>query len=105
MNQMIDLERKEPQTCHDKSRSYFKLFTVISPYEKGHNSWVIVYAFCHLLIFFSKSTFLKVSFSNTIRVSSSLKFDPDQAQHCGVPDLGPNCLQKVSAATSLEGNE
>ena len=23
--------------------------------------------------------------------------DPDQAQHCVGPDLGPNCLQKLSA--------
>ena len=50
--------------------------------------------FCRLLIF-SKSTFLKNSFRNTIRVSNSL--DPDQARHSVGPDLGPNCLQKLSA--------
>ena len=55
--------------------------------------------FCRLLNL-SKSTFLKNSFSNTIRVSKSL--DPDQAQHSQAqhsvgPDLGPNCLQKLSA--------
>ena len=38
---------------------------------------------------FSKSSFLKNSFRNTIRVSNSL--DPDQARHTVGPDLGPNC--------------
>ena len=32
---------------------------------------------------------------NTIRVSNSL--DSDQAQHFVGPDLGPNCLQRLSA--------
>ena len=45
--------------------------------------------------FFSKSTFLKNSFGNTIRVSNSL--DPDQAPHFVGPGLGPNCLQSLSA--------
>ena len=45
--------------------------------------------------FFSKSTFLKNSFRNTIRVSNSL--GPDQARHFVRPDLGPNCLQRLSA--------
>ena len=30
-----------------------------------------------------------------MRVSNSL--DPDQAQHFVGPDLGPNCLQRISA--------
>ena len=50
--------------------------------------------FCRLLIF-SKSTFSKNSFRNTIRVSNSL--DPDQARHYVGPDLDPNCLQRLSA--------
>ena len=45
--------------------------------------------------FFSKSTFSKNSFRNTIRVSNSL--DPDQAQHFVGPDLCPICLQRLSA--------
>ena len=45
--------------------------------------------------FFSKSTFSKNSFTNTIRVSNSL--DPDLARHFVGPDLGPNCLQRLSA--------
>ena len=49
---------------------------------------------CRLLIF-SKSTFTKNSFRNTVRVTNSL--DPDQAGHFVGPDLGPNCLQKLSA--------
>ena len=50
--------------------------------------------FCRLLIFF-KSTFLKNSFRNTIRVSNGL--DPDQVRHFVGPNLGPNCLQQLSA--------
>ena len=38
-------------------------------------------------------------FRNTIRVSNSL--DPDQAQHFVGPDLGPNCLQRLSADDTL----
>ena len=43
---------------------------------------------------FSKSTFSKNTFRNTIRVSNSL--DPDQAWHCVRPELGPNCLQRLT---------
>ena len=45
--------------------------------------------------FFSKSTFLKNSFKNTVKVSNSL--GPDQARHFVGPDLVLNCLQKLSA--------
>ena len=44
--------------------------------------------------FFSKSSFSKNSFRNTIRVSNNL--NPDQAWHFVGPDLGQNCLQKLS---------
>ena len=53
------------------------------------SSWI----FCRLLIF-SKLTFWFFS-RNSIRLSSSL--DPDQARHNVWPDLGPNCLQRLSA--------
>ena len=43
--------------------------------------------------FFSKLTFSKNSFRNTIRVSNSL--DQDQDRHFVGPDLGPNCLQQI----------
>ena len=36
-----------------------------------------------------------LNFFNTIRVSNSL--DPDQVRHVVGPDLGPNCLQRLSA--------
>ena len=49
--------------------------------------------FCRLLKF-SKSTFSKNSFRYTGRVSNSL--DSDQARHIVGPDLGPNCLQRLS---------
>ena len=42
---------------------------------------------------FSKLAFSKNSFRNTIRVSNGL--DPDQ--DIVGPDLGPNCLQRLSA--------
>ena len=45
--------------------------------------------------FFLKLTFSKKYFRNTIRVSNSM--DPDQAQPFVGPDLGPNCLQRLSA--------
>ena len=52
---------------------------------------------CFLVVygFFFKLTFSKKSFRNTIRVSNSS--DPDQARHFVGPDLGPNCLQRLSA--------
>ena len=48
----------------------------------------------------SANIFLKLSFSKnlfriTIRLSNSL--DPDQARHFVAPDMGPNCLQRLSA--------
>ena len=52
---------------------------------------------CCLLIF-SKSTFFKNSFRNTIRVSNGL--DQDQAQCFVGSNLGLNCLQKLSADDS-----
>ena len=55
-----------------------------------------------LWIFFL--TFSKTSFRNIIRVSNSL--DPDQARPFVGPDLGPNCLQRLSADDSgLAGKE
>ena len=47
------------------------------------------------VVFFSKSTFLKNSLWNTIRLSYNL--DPDQAGHFVGSDLNPNCLQGLSA--------
>ena len=38
---------------------------------------------------------MMLDFLNTIPLSNSL--DPDQAQHFVGPDLGPNCLQRLSA--------
>ena len=49
---------------------------------------------CHLLIFFKINFFEKKKFRNTIRVSNG--FDQVQDQHFVGPDLGPNCLQKLS---------
>ena len=46
-------------------------------------------------LFFKIIIFSKNSFRNTIRLANSL--DPNQAQHFVGPDLGPNCLQRLSA--------
>ena len=43
-------------------------------------------------------TLWMLEFFNTIPVSTSL--DPDQARHFVGPDLGPNCLQRLSADTA-----
>ena len=56
--------------------------------------WVIFHEFCLLLIFL-KINFFEKLFRNTIRVSNSL--GPDPAGHFVGPDLGPNCLQRLSA--------
>ena len=47
--------------------------------------------------FFSKSklTFQKILSEKLSRVSNGL--DPDQERHCVGPDLGLNCLQRLSA--------
>ena len=52
------------------------------------------YFCCHLLIF-SKLTFSKKSFRNPFREPNGL--DPDQDRHSVISDLGPNCLQRLSA--------
>ena len=46
--------------------------------------------FCSKIIQFEKKCF-----RNIIRVSNSL--NPDQARQFVGPDLGPNCLQRLSA--------
>ena len=47
--------------------------------------------YCRLLTFFSKLTFS----NNSFRVSNGL--DPDKDQYFVSPNLGPNCLQMLSA--------
>ena len=51
------------------------------------------YFFWPPLIFF-KINFFENFYQNTVRMSNSL--DPDQAPHFVGPDLGPNCLQRLS---------
>ena len=55
--------------------------------------------FCHLLMFF-KINFFENSFRNTIRLSNSLK--PDQARCYVGPDLGLNCLQRLSVGDTYK---
>ena len=49
--------------------------------------------------FFQKITFSKNSFRNTIRVSNGM--DTGQDRHSVGSDLGPNCLQRLSADNKL----
>ena len=50
-------------------------------------------------LLFLKLTFSKNSFRHAIRVSISL--DPDKSRGFVGPDLGPNCLQRLSAGNEL----
>ena len=50
--------------------------------------------------FFSKLTFSKNSFRNTIRISNRLA--PDLARPSVGPDLGPNCFQTSAADDKFE---
>ena len=59
------------------------------------SSAVFFFFFFLFCFVFSKSTFSKNSFRNTIKVSNSLDSDPAR-QYVG-PDLDPNCLQRLSA--------
>ena len=70
------------------------VWTQIGP-DVMHAGWVIFHLLLSSADFFSKSTFSKNSFMNNTRVSNSA--DPDQARRYVGPDLGPNCLQKLSA--------
>ena len=51
--------------------------------------------FCCCLLTFFKIDYFKKKFKTTIRVSNGL--DPDHDRHFVSPDLGPNCLQTLSA--------
>ena len=59
--------------------------------------WIFQYCFIipsHFIIV-PYFTLWMLDFFNTIRVSNSL--DSDQARHFVGPDLGPDCLQRLSA--------
>ena len=45
--------------------------------------------------FFSKSTFF-IKILTVIPSETANSLDPDQARHYAWPDLGPNCLQRLS---------
>ena len=51
-----------------------------------------------MLLLLSAVTFSKNYFRNTIRVSKGL--DPEQDRHFVGSNLGPNCLQRLSAQTT-----
>ena len=55
---------------------------------------MIFHAFLLSVDFFQKKN-SKNSFKNTFRASNGL--DPDQDRQSVGPDLGPNCLQRLSA--------
>ena len=55
---------------------------------------ILLLLFLHTIIV-PYFTLWMLDFFNTTRVSNNL--DPDQARHFVGPDLGPNCLQRLSA--------
>ena len=57
----------------------------------GKMKWQKILTLCMLFIFY---VITKNSFKNTIRVYNG--FDSDQDQHLVGPNLGPNCLQRLS---------
>ena len=71
----------------------FVICCIVTDLNSLHTGNIFMFFFV-VCWFFSKSTFLKNSSRNTIRVSNSL--DLDHAQQYVGPDLGPNCLQKLS---------
>ena len=56
-----------------------------------------MYAFCHLMIFFN----LLFKFNNLSGVNINMS-DPDQAGRFVRPDLGENCLQRLSVINRKE---
>ena len=50
--------------------------------------------------FYSKLTFLKKLGTVTETITVSNHLDPDQGRHSVGPNLGPNCLQRLSAQTT-----
>ena len=66
---------------------------------------ILLLLFLHVIIIVPYLTLWMLDFLNTIRVSNSL--DPDQARQYVGPDLGPNCLQRLSAdnKSPLAGKE
>ena len=89
-----------------KNISKCRLLQVFLSMLCNNSCWVILHVFLSYgdFFFFSffKLSFSKKSFRNTIRVSNSL--DPDQARHFVGPDLGPNCLQRLSAEDKSRHN-
>ena len=78
----------------DRAIKYQKSFAGSTTFRVSLKSlppWEIFHDILSSVDFFSESTFSKISFKNTIKVANSL--DPDQAR----PDMGPNCLQRLSA--------
>ena len=59
--------------------------------------WIFEYCFYYAFIHYYCAIFysLDAGFISIIQVSNSL--DRDQARHFVGPDLGPNCLQRLSA--------
>ena len=51
------------------------------------------------MLLLSYAGFFKLNFRNTIRLSTVL--DPDRAQRSVGPDLGQNCLQRISAEDNV----
>ena len=79
-------------------RIWLRLSSVFESRQISFFKIFLVHAICVICLFFPNSDtklFSQNDFRNTIIVSNSL--DTDQASHFVGPDLGPNCLQRLSA--------
>ena len=63
--------------------------------------WDIFHVLVVVCLLFSKLTYSKNAFRNTIRVTHSL--DPDQDRCFVSPDLGPKCLRRLPADNKSRG--
>ena len=83
------LQRISPRQQLPQAWKELKNFTC----QKG------IFSFSHEFVHSENQSKLHMSFRNTIRVSKSL--DPDQDRRSVGPDLGQNCLQRISARQQL----
>ena len=81
--------------CQNIPTVLFSLKFIETNILKLFANWEIMHAFfCRLLIFFFKIDFFEKFFQE---YHQSVSLDPNQARHFVGPNLGPTCLQKLSA--------
>ena len=84
-----------PQVLHAGKKFIFFCRLLISWPQVLHAGKFFIIFLLSAVSFFQDQFFWKISFRNATRVSNIL--EPVQARHSVEPDLGPNCLQRLSA--------